>query len=390
MGRRVTFAAIRMKAVGVYACVLALVVCIVWSPRASIDAVTAGLGLCVRTIVPTLFPFFVCCNILIRTGFVSVVGKWLTPVMRPLFNVSGAGAFAFVMGILSGYPVGAKMVVQLRDNGLISRTEARRLLPFCNNSGPLFILGAVGITLLGSQPLGIMLYAVHIASALLVGLLFSFYRRGDRGGGPYGARPVVRLPRYSVGEVFAGAIRDSVLSVLNICGYIVFFSAILACLHSVIEAAVAFVLPLTHMDGGLADGAVRGLFEMTNGVSAAAASRAGLRAKLSVIAFLLGFGGISVHTQVLGIVAPSDIGVSTYIVGKTAQGGIAALLTWAVCAFLPEQPVMAMLYTPVYTGPYPLRFIAFVVGINLVGITFLALAWFVSDCRQKRHKRRGK
>ena len=58
-----------------------------------------------------------------------------------------AGAFALAMGITSGYPVGAKVAKDLYNNKLCTKIEAERLLSFTNSSGPLFIIGTVGISM---------------------------------------------------------------------------------------------------------------------------------------------------------------------------------------------------------------------------------------------------
>ena len=86
--------------------------------------------------------------------------------MRPVFRVPGIGAYAFIMGIISGYPVGAKIVTKFRQDGLCTKAEAERLLAFTNNSGPLFIIGTVGITLFGNTQIGILLFLTHIFSSL--------------------------------------------------------------------------------------------------------------------------------------------------------------------------------------------------------------------------------
>lgn len=70
--------------------------------------------------------------------------------MRPIFNVPGIGAYAFIMGIISGYPVGAKIVTEFKNNNECSTAEAERLLSFTNNSGPLFIIGTVGVAMFGN------------------------------------------------------------------------------------------------------------------------------------------------------------------------------------------------------------------------------------------------
>ena len=73
-------------------------------------------------ILPSLLPFFIS-EILISIGFVDLIGKILEPLMRPIFNLPGIAAFTFSMSIVSGYPVGSKVVSSLRKNNLITKTE---------------------------------------------------------------------------------------------------------------------------------------------------------------------------------------------------------------------------------------------------------------------------
>ena len=81
--------------------------------------------------------------------------------MKPLFNIRGEGSFAFIMGILSGYPMGAKIAANFRQNNICSKVECERLLSFTNNSGPLFIIGSVGISLFGNSTIGFLLLFTH-------------------------------------------------------------------------------------------------------------------------------------------------------------------------------------------------------------------------------------
>ena len=81
------------------------------------------------------------------------------------------------MGIISGYPVGAKVVCNLYDNKICSKSEAERLIAFTSNSGPIFILGSVGISLLGNAQIGKILLIAHILSSLFVGIIFRFWKQ---------------------------------------------------------------------------------------------------------------------------------------------------------------------------------------------------------------------
>ena len=85
--------------------------------------------------------------------------------MKPLFGVGEAGAAAFILGIVSGYPLGAVTAGQLYESNYLTKTEAERLCAFCNNSGPLFIIGSVGAAIYGNAGIGIMLYLFHILAS---------------------------------------------------------------------------------------------------------------------------------------------------------------------------------------------------------------------------------
>ena len=119
-------------------------------PQESMAAARDGLALCGNVIIPSLFPFFVLASLVVDLGLAAYLGRALEPVMRPLFHISGSCAAAVAMGFIGGYPVGARTALQLYQQGLCTKTEAERLLSFCNNSGPAFILGVVGAGVFGS------------------------------------------------------------------------------------------------------------------------------------------------------------------------------------------------------------------------------------------------
>lgn len=100
----------------------------------NITAAKNGLSLWANNIVPSLFPFFIATELLSYTDIIYKLEKLLTPIMKPIFNVPGSGAYAFIMGIISGYPIGAKIVTSFRNNNICSKEECERLLSFTNNS----------------------------------------------------------------------------------------------------------------------------------------------------------------------------------------------------------------------------------------------------------------
>lgn len=110
-----------------------LILLVVFSEDAFHSAHT-GLTLWVNNVVPSLFPFLICLELLKQTNIISALGKLLEPVVRPIFNIPGSGAFSIAMGMCSGYPIGAKFATSLREENQCSKLEGERLLAFTNTS----------------------------------------------------------------------------------------------------------------------------------------------------------------------------------------------------------------------------------------------------------------
>ncbi len=269
--------------------------------------------LCYRTVIPSLFPFFVLSGLLLSSGFAERCAGWLSVIMKPLFNVGGAGALSLVIGLISGYPMGAKVTAELYKNGNISKTEAERLLPFCNNSGPLFVIGAVGAGMFGNGKVGMFLYAVHAICALLVGICFRFY-----GGQSQRMTGSVVSRQTTAEKSFATVVAAGIDSVLMVCGYILLFSAIMACLLPFAEAFLPQEWLLV----------IRGITEVTSGCFGLVRSGFPARLMVSMVAGLLGFGGLCVMMQAKGMLQGTDICFKTYIRGKVLHGVFSALIAF--------------------------------------------------------------
>lgn len=289
------------------------------NPQASVKYARSGLEMAEEIIIPSLFPFFVCSGLLIYSGFCEVLAKYMQPIMKPLFNVNGAGAAAFVLGIISGYPLGAVTVCALFEKSYLSKSEAERMLAFCNNSGPLFILGAVGISLYQNPRVGIVLYISHILAAVLTGIAFGFYKKNS-----YNApRSGIGVVSAGAGEVFSTVLASSVQSILTVCGAVVFFS--------VISSLITDMLPIAPVLKML----VTGFMEFVTGVKLVAYSQLPMFEKLVLSAAIVGFAGMSVHIQVLGVVSRSGLDLKPYIVGKCIQGVLAAVITACALRLFP-------------------------------------------------------
>ena len=313
-------------------------------PQACVAAARTGLELCGNVIIPSLFPFFVLSSLVVDLGLAGYIGRALEGVMRPLFRVSGACSSALALGFVGGYPVGARTAISLYRQGMCTRTEAQRLLAFCNNSGPAFILGVVGAGVFADSGVGLLLYLVHLVSSCLVGVLFRFYGPKDEvGKGPV---PSFQAKRFTA--AFTQAVTGAMSSTLNICAFVIFFTVILRLLAlSGVLGAVAAVLGRLLGPLGLTEDWCRklltGLIELTSGVSGLTQGGA-LTGQVSMAAFMLGWAGLSIHCQTLSFLADSGLSPWTYLAGKLLHGGVSAALVWALARlFPPAAPVGAIL-----------------------------------------------
>ena len=301
-----------MKKILIYIALLFITGIIILNPERSISYALDGLGICYEVIIPSLFPFFVCSGLLIYSGFCNELSKVMRPVMKPLFNINGSGAAAFVLGIISGYPLGALTACQLYEGNYLSKTETERLLAFCNNSGPLFILGSVGISMYHSLELGIMLYISHILAAVTVGIIMRCYGK-NKYTPPY---TPINTESKSMGEIFQTVLSNSINSILTVCGAVIFCS--------VLSKSFLELMPAK----GVVHSVVLGAMEFVSGMSELSGQSISTVSKLMLASWIVGFAGVSVHLQVMAVVARYKLSLKPYIAGKFMHGLISALYTW--------------------------------------------------------------
>jgi len=314
-------------------------------PEQSVSAAREGLTLCTQVIIPSLFPFFVISSVAISFGAAERLGKISGRIMRPLFNVSGECSAALILGLVGGYPVGAKTAVSLYERGSCTKEEAERMLGWCNNSGPAFILGVVGAGIFSSSAVGLLLYGVHIIASIATGILFGLFSRFKKVG------TVSRQPQRraapqgtpAFADTLVSAIKDSFSSVLGICGFVIFFAVVirLLSLAGIIPHLASIAHSFFGIDSDWVERLLTGLIELSSGVwSLHAVPNIAVGAVMA--AFMLGWSGFSVHFQVFSVISGSGLRAGQYILGKLLHALISAsLLFLASKIFLPAAPAAA-------------------------------------------------
>lgn len=343
-------------------------VCLVLFPQQGIAVAADAITLCATSVIPALFPYLVCSGYLSASGAAKLLSRYLSPVMRPLFGVPGCGAIALVLGTISGYPVGAVCANTLYLSGECTKAEAEKMLAFCNNSGPLFIMSVIGCGFLNSPHTGRLLYISHVFAAILTGILFRSYGVASAScqkALPKGAASKTKNILRIVGDV----VDSSVFTMLKICGFVVFFTVFAA---SIPKGPYS---PFLHS-----------FLEITGGIRALTATHLDFSFKLSLISFFAAFSGVSVMLQVGAIASESGLSLKPYFAGKLCQGVFSFFITKILVSRLPQtvDVFTKNAAEAVLAAPRSITLHSFL----MIGFALLVLALLLTAgvfCRKLRH-----
>lgn len=277
-------------------------------PSVALYSTQKGISLWASSVLPALLPFFICANFLNYMGAVRL--------LRP-------SLFPFFMSVLSGYPMGAKIIGDMYQRKQISQVEAKRLISFCSTSGPAFMLGAVGVGMLGSTRAGILIATAHYLGAIANGILYACFFPKERI-----AAPQTPAKKQDLLDLFTEAIISAFQSLAIILAYMVLFM---------------FLTDLLHLGGAFSwiespalKALAKGFFEMTVGCGALSeCAGLSLSWKCILSAMVLSWGGLSIIGQSMSMLAGTGVRLPYFLLTKLTHSLFAAII-----AFLLTQCVL--------------------------------------------------
>ena len=279
-------------------------VCFALFPTQVISGAQSGLALCMNAVIPSLLPFMLLGACVIKSNFSRPMGAVISKILSPLTGLSPSGCICFVIGIFGGYGAGARAVCDCYKEKQISKEEANRLLVFCNNAGPLFIIGTVGIGFFSSQSIGLMLFLVQIITATISATVFG--KRLDKEKCSIKSEwDFYKKNKPSPGGLITKAAIESGSAIVTACVFIITFSAITEIFTSEKYAFLS------------------GILEVTKGC--AQLSRSGYET-LAPVSALLAWGGLSVHFQADAL-SEGKFNMKIYYAGKVFSAIFAYIIT---------------------------------------------------------------
>ncbi len=275
---------------------------IIFFSEISASGIKKGIIISANIIIPSLFPFTVFVLIILKSGF-TVKNKFLNNIIYKIFGLNFEMFFVFILSLIGGYPIGAKLIAELYHNKKLNKKSANIMLMYCVNAGPAFIISAIGIGLFKSNTVGIILLVSHLLSSLIAVVILSKNIKGKIATQNFKGNVT------SVSKIFVDSITDAARSMLQICSFIVFFSAIAAYFEYFLTN-VPIINKISYF------------LEVTTAVTKTD--------NIIFVSFLLGFSGISIWFQIFAIT--KEIGVTYYqfIFGRILHGGISSVICYII------------------------------------------------------------
>lgn len=284
-----------------------------------------GIKLWGLTVLPSLLPFFFLTQLFTATGVFNGLSDKASKITYPLLKCSGLSAYAFTMSALSGYPVGSRIVYDLKSNNLISKSESTKIGVLASTSGPLFVIGAVGIGMFNDKIIGGVIYISHILSAILVGIIFRNYGKEERLNSTF-------TVTQNQNNVLYNSIYNAVVSSLIVGGFISIFyvfAEILINTKLLIPLEKLFYLLFSLLGGNenISSAFTIGIIEATNGIK-----RLSLLGNLTLTVplscALISFGGTSIIMQSLIYLQKAEVKPLVFLLGKFLQTIIAFIICY--------------------------------------------------------------
>lgn len=304
--------------------VFTIILAIVVSPKIYIEAFSNGILVWATILLPTIFPLIFFTKLLTDLGIVGTIASKFN-ITQKLFKTPPISAYAFMVSILSGYPVGAKVVSDLYGGGYINKNDAFKMCTFTSNSGPMFIYGSVGIGMLFSRALGFIMLISHILGAIFNGILYRNYKQKNS---TILSKQFEIKNKFSLGETMA----DSVLSILIIGGFISIFFIIIEIfkVFNIFGPIAAFFSHLTSIDSSIFISIFNGILEITHGCLDITSLAISPFATTIICCGIITFGGIATMLQAFAFLQKIGMRLGFFLLQKTTH----TIFSVSICALL--------------------------------------------------------
>ena len=304
---------------------LSLLLCFFFFPSICFSGAKGGLTLWFYTIIPSLLPFLIVSNLILHLNLLPYLTPILAPFFQKIFSVSKAGCYPILIGLLSGYPMGAKACADLVRKGDISKKEGQYILSFVNNASPMFITSFVATQCLELPSMQYIFYGLILGSAYLCSLIFGLFLRkkvSKTSESITETNIIEHTNNLSFATALDASILDAFTTITKIGGFIILFSIL-----------GEFVLALPFHLGFLRY-LLLCILEITTANHFISLSTYSMNIKIILNLATTTFGGLSGLFQTQSVIAGSGLSLTYYIFMKLLQSLLVVFGTILLLIFI--------------------------------------------------------
>lgn len=353
------------KRIIMYIFVCLVVLLIIISPEEASEGIYNGINLCARSIIPSLFPFMIVSELIVSGPICRYIEKMFGKLTKAFFRLPRSAACPIFFGLVFGFPVGARMTMELLNKRTITRSQAQYLQSFCNIPSAAFIVNFVGSVLYSSKLVGIVIYTATVFSAILVGLTMR----------PKSSQKnecsIREQGEFQKNKSLVDSVSSATQSVITVCSFVVFFCAVANCL-----AHWLCVLCIKEHICAI----IFSFIEISAGVSAAAKAGHGTLSVM-IASFAIGWSGLSVHLQLMAICKQKELCYDRYIISKILHGAFNAIIVGTLFLSFPSVFLKKTDITPM-----PSSVITVSYAISRVFFVIFLVSFFITILKQNHKK----
>lgn len=294
---------------------------IITQPISAVNGAKTGLLLWFNTVLPTLLPFIILSNFIIRFQVTNYICKIFSPILKRIFHISDIGCYPIIIGILSGYPMGAKTCSDLIKEGLLEKEEGQYIMLLVGNASYMFLTSFLAVSSLAIPGKKYQILALIYLSSIISATLYRIIsrNRSKRIATSHNMVPI-SIAEYTEETPLSmttvdHCILDGFTTITKVGGYIIMFSVLTQILSGLLETIgpVRFILLAS--------------LEITIGIYLVATSTMALAKKIVLTITITSFGGFSSLAQIGSVIENSGLSLKSYLCFKIINCFIAFLLS---------------------------------------------------------------
>lgn len=313
-----------LKYISLFLSVILISIVLFMHPKIVSSGVKSGLDCCINVLIPSMFPFMIVSSMISLSGIEFKLKKFLGNAIKFLLYLPASTAPAIIISMFGGYPIGAYAVKNLYKRREINKEQLNRMMCFCVNSGPAFIISMVGESLLGDHKVGISMFLIQVLFSLSIGIICGIIARIKKVEF-YQADSISKTTGFDFGNLIIDSCDATCKSMIKMCSLIILFFGIISTAKGL--GVIDFISQKISVRFGIESNVFYTVLISLIEVTHSCITAKNFKLPIWVYSWALGFGGICTHMQIASELKGLPFKYKKFLLTRIMNGAITAILS---------------------------------------------------------------